>query len=152
MLRILLKLDRMMSNIVGSTDCYMQECFHPLGSLHTVQVTSFVPQAAGCSMLLFPCSRAPDLIKRRQMEWSALIYIHLSSFGNLMKKKWRKKGKESWNQPQNIMDKRKSNHNTCGYSPARSVSCVFTFWFNASVTKLSSVRRILKVYTVLLWR
>lgn len=86
MLRILLKLDRMMSNIVGSTDCYMQECSHPLDSLHTVQVTSFVPQDAGCSLLLFLCSRAPDLIKRRQMEWSALMYLYLNSFGHLRKK------------------------------------------------------------------
>lgn len=138
MLRILLKLDRMMSNIVGSTDCYMQECFCPLGSLCTVQVTSFVLRAAGCSMLFLPCSRDPDLIKRRQMECSALIYVYLSSLGYLRKKKkCEKKGKESWNQLQNIMDKSKSSHNTCENSPEHSVSCVLTFWFSASVTKLS---------------
>lgn len=126
MLRILLKLDRMMSNIVGGTDCCMQECFRPLGSLHTVQVTSFVPQAAGCSMLLFPCSRAPDLIKRRQMEWSALIYVYLSSFGHLRKIKV-KEERERVLKLTSTYYRQKSNHSTCGYSPAHSVSCVFTF-------------------------
>jgi len=85
MLRRLLKLDRMMSNFVGSTDCYMQECFHPLVSLHTVQVTSFISQAAGWSMLLYHWSTAPDLIKRRQMGYSTLVYIHLSFLCHLKK-------------------------------------------------------------------
>lgn len=84
-----------MSNIVGSTDCYMQECFLPLVSLHTVQVTSFVSQAAGWSMLLCPCSTAPDLIKRRQMECSAFVYVHLSFLCHHGKIEWRKKGKGS---------------------------------------------------------
>lgn len=154
MLRILLKLDRMMSNIVGSTDCCMQECFCPLGSLHTVQVTSFVLRAAGCSMLLFPCSRAPDLIKRRQMECSALIYVYLSSLGHLRKKKKKVKRKgKSLETNFKILWTRVSLATTPERILQNTLLAVFSLSDSVLVWQSWAGRRwTLKAYIVLLWR